>query len=178
MKILNVEFSSYQYWCKTLEQFNAHQAKVLETTLIDSFGLADWDVDAKDDDYQYAFNKFPTLATEAQVAELLVAGFEFTATAGTEINPEPAVLFNPKVPEGPSTEHHNHRLEVHMPGQALAMYNDTMLMEDSCTDALQNELANGWRIIAVCPQPDQRRPDYVLGRYNPNVGVDTSAKRG
>lgn len=62
---------------------------------------------------------------------------------------------------------YNSKCEVHMPGQALALYNDMLLMENACTDALQNELNNGWRIIAACPQPDQRRPDYILGRYNP-----------
>lgn len=29
------------------------------------------------------------------------------------------------------------------------------------------ELDAGWRILAVCPQPDQRRPDYILGRTKP-----------
>lgn len=33
----------------------------------------------------------------------------------------------------------------------------------------ESELNNGWRIIAVCIQPDGRRPDYVLGRYNPEL---------
>ncbi|ATB52664.1 hypothetical protein PVS_28 [Vibrio phage vB_VspS_VS-ABTNL-3] len=71
----------------------------------------------------------------------------------------------------------NSHCEVHMPGQALSFYNNTMLMEDACTDALQSELEQGWRIIAVCPQPDQRRPDYILGRFDPNV-TNGSAERG
>lgn len=68
--------------------------------------------------------------------------------------------------ENPS---YNNKCEVSMPGQALAMYNETLLLCDACTDKLQQELSNGWRIIAACPQPDQRRPDYILGRYNPEV---------
>lgn len=71
----------------------------------------------------------------------------------------------------------NSHCEVHMPGQALSFYNNTMLMEDACTDALQSELEQGWRIIAVCPQPDQRRPDYILGRFDPTA-TDGSARRG
>lgn len=67
-----------------------------------------------------------------------------------------------------SVNNYNQRVDVHMPGQALAMYNELMLLEDSCTDRVAESLDNGWRIIACCPQPDQRRPDYVLGRYNPN----------
>ena len=63
---------------------------------------------------------------------------------------------------------YNEKCEVHMPGQALATYNETLLLTDSCSDSLQTSLDSGWRIIAACPQPDQRRPDYILGRYNPN----------
>lgn len=73
----------------------------------------------------------------------------------------------------------NQKCEVHMPGQALATHNETMLLEDSCTDVLQGQLDLGWRIIAACPQPNQRRPDYILGRFNPvkdNVG--SGAARG
>lgn len=36
--------------------------------------------------------------------------------------------------------------------------------EDCCTDELQRMLDDGWRILAVCPPNDTRRPDYILGR--------------
>lgn len=61
----------------------------------------------------------------------------------------------------------NHKCDIHMPGLGLMTINQTMLLEDSCTDALQDAIDQGWRIIAACPQPDKRRPDYILGRYNP-----------
>lgn len=61
----------------------------------------------------------------------------------------------------------NERCDVHMPGNALMSFNVTMLMQDSCTDELQAQMDKGWRIIAACPQPDQRRPDYILGRFDP-----------
>lgn len=70
---------------------------------------------------------------------------------------------------GPSDAAWNKRVEVHIPGQALTVYNEVCNLDDSCTDALQSYLEKGWRIIAACPQPDQRRPDYILGRYNPNA---------
>ena len=57
----------------------------------------------------------------------------------------------------------NEKTSSEQPGPSLLNVNETMLMEDACTDALQENLDNGWRILAVCPQP-QRRPDYVLGR--------------
>lgn len=73
---------------------------------------------------------------------------------------------------------YNNRCEVHMPGNMLASYNEVMLIEDSCTDKLQSALSSGWRMIAVCPQPDQRRPDYIMGRWNPNKELDDGAERG
>jgi hypothetical protein len=72
---------------------------------------------------------------------------------------------------------YNNKVNVHMPGNMLSMYNETMLLEDACTDDLQTELNRGFRIIAAMPQPDQRRPDYVLGRFNPNKQIDGMALR-
>ena len=57
----------------------------------------------------------------------------------------------------------NEKTSSEQPGPSLLNVDETLLMEDACTNALQENLENGWRIIAVCPQP-QRRPDYVLGR--------------
>ena len=42
------------------------------------------------------------------------------------------------------------------------------VVEDYGTDRLQKELDSGWRIVAVCVQPNQRRPDYILGKTNEN----------
>jgi len=65
----------------------------------------------------------------------------------------------------------NRKVNVHVGGGLIVTYNELCLKEDCCTDALQVELNNGWRIIAVCTQPDQRRPDYILGRYNSELDV-------
>lgn len=65
---------------------------------------------------------------------------------------------------GASKQLFNQKCEVHVPGLGLLNVNETKVVEDYCTHALQNELDDGWRILAICPQPDQRRPDYVLGR--------------
>tara|TARA_R110000850_G_C9713520_1_gene441460 strand:+ start:32 stop:607 length:576 start_codon:yes stop_codon:yes gene_type:complete len=72
---------------------------------------------------------------------------------------------------------YNNKCEVHLPGNTLTMYNEMLLMEDACTDELQASLNSGWRIVAACPQPDNRRPDYILGRFNPNLEVTGSAER-
>jgi hypothetical protein len=59
----------------------------------------------------------------------------------------------------------NQKLEIHQPNMPLFTYNDFKVMYDQCTESLQDEINNGYRVVAVLPQPDQRRPDYVLGRY-------------
>jgi len=73
----------------------------------------------------------------------------------------------------------NQKCNVHVGGGLLVTFNELCLKEDICTDELQIELNDGWRILAVCVQPDQRRPDYILGRYNPKLDTTdiTSAKR-
>lgn len=58
----------------------------------------------------------------------------------------------------------NQKVNVMVPGLGLLLLSEVKLAQDYCTDLLNHELKNGWRIVAVCPQPDQRRPDYVLGR--------------
>ena len=65
----------------------------------------------------------------------------------------------------------NSKTNVHVGGGLITTYNDLLLKEDACIDDLRNELNNGWRIIAVCNQPDQRRPDFILGRFNPQLKV-------
>jgi hypothetical protein len=37
-------------------------------------------------------------------------------------------------------------------------------LEDACTEELQGYLNNKWRILAVCPSNDTRRPTYILGQ--------------
>ena len=82
-----------------------------------------------------------------------------------------------KTPQGPNESNFNKVVNVHCPGPSLAVYNEICLLEDSCTDILQSKLNEGWRIIAACPQPDQRRPDYILGRFNPTYTAEQYAKR-
>lgn len=55
-------------------------------------------------------------------------------------------------------------VQIHVPDQCLMKINEVQVIEDCCTDRLQDELNDGWRILAVCPPNAKRRPDYVLGR--------------
>lgn len=58
----------------------------------------------------------------------------------------------------------NHTVNVAIPGFGLMAIDDVTVEYDLCTDTLRGRIEDGWRILAICPQPDQRRPDYVLGR--------------
>lgn len=71
----------------------------------------------------------------------------------------------------------NGRCEVHMPGNLLLQFNKILLLEDCCSDGLQEALDKGWRIVSAQPQPDQRRPDYILGRYVPDTDLTYNALR-
>lgn len=119
------------------------------------------------------------VVTGDQLLSLLAAKVEFTVQSEANLHREPEAMVDSitqalaKIDDffskaGKDIDRWNSRVEVHMPGQALSMYNRTMLIEDACTDGLQDELDKGWRIIACCPQPDQRRPDYILGRFDPD----------
>jgi len=58
----------------------------------------------------------------------------------------------------------NKKVEVHCPGDALLNIEEVDALLSACTETVQARLNEGWRILAVCPQPDQRRPDYIMGR--------------
>lgn len=66
----------------------------------------------------------------------------------------------------------NERCKVVVPGPALLSYNEVAVEKDCCTDHLQTKLDEGWRILAIAVQPDQRRPDYILGRVNEELDDD------
>jgi hypothetical protein len=70
----------------------------------------------------------------------------------------------------------NVAVQIHLPSFALLMFNKVRLLEDCCTDHLQSELNDGWRIIAVCPPLDERRPTYILGKFEPDEKTAVSGR--
>lgn len=136
----------------------------------------------------------PIAVTETQLTDLMVMGESITANSSFDVAVTPMIRaveaitevaaklerFAGSVPD--INSQYNDKVEVYTPGMGLMLFNRVMLLQDACSDALQTELDNGWRIIAACPQPDQRRPDYILGRYDPvhadNSGAGHSALRG
>lgn len=45
------------------------------------------------------------------------------------------------------------------------------VLEDICTEELQRVLDKGWRILAVCPPNDARRPTYIVGHTDREVDL-------
>jgi len=58
----------------------------------------------------------------------------------------------------------NNAVNVHVPNFALLNIRESFVLVDCCTEVLNDNLGEGWRILAICPQPNQRRPDYVMGK--------------
>lgn len=58
-------------------------------------------------------------------------------------------------------------VQLAIPDLGLMLINEVKVIEDCCTDHLQRELDEGWRLLAVCPPNAARRPDYVIGRSKP-----------
>jgi len=58
----------------------------------------------------------------------------------------------------------NQKVKVVVPGIGLLAIKQAAVRYDCCTDELNLMLREGWQILAICVQPDQRRPDYVLGK--------------
>ncbi|NLD21638.1 MAG: hypothetical protein GX664_04030 [Bacteroidales bacterium] len=56
------------------------------------------------------------------------------------------------------------KVNVHVPNLGLLIINEVNCLENCSTGVLQEYLDKGWRILAVCQQPDKNRPDYILGR--------------
>lgn len=63
-----------------------------------------------------------------------------------------------------------HNIQVAIPNILLWEIDEVRVLDDSCTDTVQSYLDDGWRILAICPPPAQRRPDYIMGRQRPKGG--------
>lgn len=103
---------------------------------------------------------FECVATVEQVQALTDYGLRVRATRvrGMFYDKDPQQLL--RAVSAAKSEVH-----VHVPGGvALTSVRKVDWLEDACTQELQGRLDEGWRIIAVCPPNDARRPTYILGR--------------
>lgn len=70
----------------------------------------------------------------------------------------------------PDPNHHfNEKVNVHISDIGIMQMQSVTVIEDACTNDISTQLQDGWRILAVCPQPDQRRPDYILGHKDEHM---------
>lgn len=76
-----------------------------------------------------------------------------------------------------SCQHYNERCNSPVSDIFLHKVNQTMVLYDCCSDRLQEQISKGWRIISVTPQPNQRRPDYVLGIVMDENEIKSVAER-
>lgn len=175
-------------WDKTVAEASAIKQKAQR--LVDMLALTVELKELDKSDYNYVPCKVEsTIISAEQLLQLMEQGEKLTILQTVNLDSNIQDVFSNTIEKhleqalsriGVSAGNvYNNKCDVHMPGNLLASYNEVQLLEDSCTDVLQESLTQGWRIISVCPQPDQRRPDYILGRYNPTKDGDyTSANRG
>lgn len=78
-----------------------------------------------------------------------------------EIKRVPGLYYGPKVPR---TDIQQQIYQFHVSNVGLLEINKLSYHEDCCTDVIQDMLDQGWKIIAVCPPNDARRPTYIMGR--------------
>lgn len=105
----------------------------------------------EDKSYEYFHVSGEYLVTEEEAAWLRENNVEFNIKDFKN-------NYKPSVQEGGSQYHY------HLPNIGLLLINEVKVLEDSCTEFLQEKLDEGYRIIAVCPPNGARRPDYILGR--------------
>lgn len=116
----------------------------------------------------------------AEINDLLRSGLSFTVEGNQKSDLSVAnqlfdqfQLLEAKITTaiaGLDSDHHfNQKCNVHISGIGLLAITEVSIYYDLCTDTLQSLLSEGWRIVAVCPQPNQRRPDYILGRSPSNT---------
>lgn len=95
----------------------------------------------------YALNSGKEWSSDVRVEMKLVKSLKAMITEGVDVKLTPAETTN-----------------IYLPSNELLSMNKTKLLEDACTNGLQDELEDGWRIIACIPRAGQRRPDYILGK--------------
>jgi hypothetical protein len=160
MKLYSIEINTPYIWSSDDQETRQAQYDQEVKPFLDN---EHFEVLPFDDDILRAVEVLTQVWTSEELVELNLAGIQYSKV---RLAKDLTGLLETKETKQPAREdYYNERVNVHVPGLALLTYNKTMLLEDCCTHYLQEMLDDGWRIIAVSPQPDQRRPDYILGRY-------------
>ncbi len=161
MHIFNLEANYYEnntpeivaaIRAKGQEAWEALGRDVIQTNRWPSFEDATKD--------EKAYWSFECIATVEQVQALTDYGIRVKTTRvrGMFYDQAPQQILR----EAQATKSDVH---IHVPGGvSLTSVRKVTWLEDACTEELQRHLDEGWRIIAVCPPNDARRPTYILGR--------------
>jgi len=56
------------------------------------------------------------------------------------------------------------RNQIMLPNNLMLEMKELKVETDQCTDVINELMNDGWKLIAILPQHQQRRPDYILGR--------------
>lgn len=56
--------------------------------------------------------------------------------------------------------------QVHVANVGLLEIKMVEVLENTCTYELQKWLDRGWKLLAVCPPNDARRPTYIVGHHS------------
>lgn len=59
-------------------------------------------------------------------------------------------------------------VNIAIPNASLFAVQTLQVIENECTNYVQMWLDKGWRIVAVCPPNDCRRPTFILGHADRN----------
>jgi hypothetical protein len=176
-ELYHIKLTDVTSWgCDSIDEFNKEQAKFKKLKFLE---LEQYD---ESKSYQTFVSEDEVVLSKNDVILLNLAEIRFTIKSQIDVDVDISEQLQewankPIKISADGGNTYNNKCEVHMPGQALSMYNEVSIQTDLCTDELQTYLNSGWRIIAACPQPDQRRPDYIMGRFNPNIEIDGSATR-
>lgn len=126
----------------------------------------DWDSESAYKVY-HAIEAGPTRVTEEEASALIGLGVKLNLV------PLPGAMLvkmqdRHKWEHGVGVTHEDlataRAVQITVPDVGLLRINEVCVVEDACTDILQDYLNEGWRILAVCPPNAARRPDYILGR--------------
>ena len=129
--------------------------------------LAKEDMDRTSDHWVWGIPTGPTRISHEEAQELAGMG------VGIKIKPLPGAMlvkmqdrhkWESRAPITPNDLQDGRAVQIAIPDIGLLRINQVTVVEDYCTDALQELLDQGWRILAVCPPNAARRPDYILGR--------------
>lgn len=105
------------------------------------------------------------LMDDAEAAVLTAVGIELSVSRIKGLSGPPPESW--KAGGGPVTH-------VSVANIGLFAVRRVEVLENACTYDLQSWLNRGWRLLAVCPPNDQRRPDYILGHTEAADGANAN----